>query len=135
MVGKISRLSEDLKTKFRNPHLSRAQLYDLMGEFIEGVKKGDYAQKGWPKTCYGISKVGINHFARVLSNEKEIVNRKIQVYAMCPGYVDTDMTSHKGILTIQQGALTPVFLAELPFEVDPKYQGQFFEKSALSSLE
>lgn len=30
---------------------------------------------------------------------------------MCPGYVNTDMTSNKGILTIQQGALTPVFLA------------------------
>jgi hypothetical protein len=45
---------------------------------------------------------------------------------MCPGYVDTDMTSHKGHLTIQQGALTPVFLAELPFEVNPNYQGKFF---------
>ena len=53
---------------------------------------------------------------------------------MCPGYVDTDMTSHKGILTIQQGALTPVFVTELPFEVNPNYQGQFFERSALSSL-
>jgi hypothetical protein len=54
---------------------------------------------------------------------------------MCPGYVDTDMTSHKGHLTIQQGALTPVYLAELPFEVNPDYQGKFFEKSSLSSLE
>lgn len=135
MVGKISRLSEDLKQKFRNPNLNRAQLYELMSEFINGVKDNDYAQKGWPKSCYGISKVGINHFARILAFEDEIVKRKIQVYAMCPGYVDTDMTSHKGVLTIQQGALTPVFLAELPFEVNPDYQGKFFEKSALSSLE
>jgi NAD(P)-dependent dehydrogenase (short-subunit alcohol dehydrogenase family) len=62
----------------------------------------------------------------VLSKEHEVVNRKIQVYSLCPGYVDTDMTSHKGVLTIQQGALTPIFLAELPFEVNDKYQGQFF---------
>jgi carbonyl reductase 1 len=51
----------------------------------------------------------------VLAKEKDVVERKIQVYALCPGWVDTDMTSHKGPLTIQQGALTPVFLAELPF--------------------
>ena len=57
------------------------------------------------------------------------------MYALCPGYVRTDLNHHSGVLTVQQGAQTPVFLAELPFEVNPKYQGQFFEKSALSSLE
>ena len=82
-----------------------------------------------------MSKVGINTFARVFANYEKVKANKIQVYAMCPGYVDTDMTSHKGILTIQQGALTPVYLAELPFEVNPDLQGKFFEKSALSSLE
>lgn len=81
-----------------------------MNEFIEAVRLGNYAQKGWPKSCYGISKVGINHYARVLAKDKDVIERKIQVYALCPGYVDTDMTSHKGVLTIQQGALTPVFL-------------------------
>lgn len=43
MVGKITKLSEDLKQKFRNPHLNRAQLYELMSEFINGVKDGNYA--------------------------------------------------------------------------------------------
>jgi hypothetical protein len=32
----------------------------------------------------------------------------------CPGYVGTDMTSHKGPLTIDEGAATPVWLATLP---------------------
>jgi short-subunit dehydrogenase len=31
MAGKITRLSEELKNKFRNPKLGRAQLYELMG--------------------------------------------------------------------------------------------------------
>ncbi|VDM29210.1 unnamed protein product [Toxocara canis] len=31
----------------------------------------------------------------------------------CPGYVDTDMTSHKGPLTIEEGADTPIYLATL----------------------
>jgi NAD(P)-dependent dehydrogenase (short-subunit alcohol dehydrogenase family) len=47
-----------------------------------------------------------------------VINRNIQVYSLCPGYVNTDMTSHKGVLTIQQGALTPIFLIDLPFEVN-----------------
>ncbi|KAH7699476.1 Carbonyl reductase, partial [Aphelenchoides avenae] len=32
----------------------------------------------------------------------------------CPGYVDTDMSSHKGHLTIDQGADTPIYLATEP---------------------
>lgn len=31
--------------------------------------------------------------------------------AVHPGYVDTDMSSHKGQLTIDQGAEAPLFLA------------------------
>jgi hypothetical protein len=32
----------------------------------------------------------------------------------CPGYVDTDMTGHCGLLTIDQGAETPIWLATAP---------------------
>ena len=136
MAGKITRIkSEDIKNKLRNENLSRQELFEIINDFIQGVKEGNYEERGWHKWIYGISKIGINHYARVLSKFEEVVNRKIQVYACCPGYVDTDMTSHKGVLTIEQGAMTPVFLAELPFEVNPDYQGKFFEKSALSSLE
>lgn len=41
-----------------------------MGDFIEGVRNGNYDKKGWPKSCYGVSKIGINHFAQILSHEK-----------------------------------------------------------------
>jgi NAD(P)-dependent dehydrogenase (short-subunit alcohol dehydrogenase family) len=82
------------------------------------VRENNFKEKGWPKTCYGVSKMGINTFARVMCREEDVVNRNIQVYSLCPGYVNTDMTSHKGVLTIQQGALTPIFLIDLPFEVN-----------------
>ncbi len=36
------------------------------------------------------------------------------LFQMCPGFVDTDMSSHKGVLTIDQGADTAVYLALLP---------------------
>lgn len=38
----------------------------------------------------------------------------LNVNAVHPGYVDTDMTSHKGTLTIEQGAEAPLYLALLP---------------------
>lgn len=44
---------------------------------------------------------------------------------MCPGYVKTDMSSHKGHLTPEQGADTIIYLALLPPNVSgPK--GEFW---------
>lgn len=42
--------------------------------------------------------------------------------AVHPGYVDTDMTSHKGPLTIDEGAIAPLFLAlDAPDSVKGEY--------------
>lgn len=99
------------------------------------MKNGDWEQKGFPKSAYGMSKIGINVYTmKHLAHRDDIKKKHIQVYAQCPGYVNTDMTSHKGPLTIEQGAQTTIFLIELPFKIDPQYQGHFFEKSALSAL-
>lgn len=42
-----------------------------------------------------------------------------------PGYVNTDMTSHLGPLTIEEGADTPIYLATLE---DNGPTGKFFYK-------
>jgi len=39
----------------------------------------------------------------------------------CPGWCRTDMAGQNAELSIEEGALTPVFLVELPFIVDPQY--------------
>lgn len=136
MIGKYQLLkNEGWKAKFSNPNITKEQLLGYLHEFEQAVADGTYADKGFPKSAYGMSKLGINIYTmRVLANRQDIKNKHIQVYAQCPGYVSTDMTSHKGALTIEEGAKTTVFLAELPFEVKNEYQGQFFERSALSSL-
>ena len=137
MMGKyhLFKNSEEWKAKFSNPSITKEQLLGYLHEFEEAVKKGDYAEKGFPKSAYGMSKLGVNIYTmRILSQRQDVKDKHIQVYAQCPGYVNTDMSSHKGPLTIEEGARTTVFLVELPFEVNPDFQGQFFERSALSSL-
>jgi carbonyl reductase 1 len=82
-----------------------------------------------------MSKLGINVYTmRVLTQRKDIRDKGIQVYVHCPGYVKTDMSSHKGALTIEEGARTAVYLVELPFQTNKDLQGQFFERCAVSSL-
>ncbi len=87
-----------------------------------------YEQKGWPKSIYGMSKLGINLYCSNLGKEKVIIDRGIQVYSCCPGYVKTDMTGGKGDLTVEEGARTPIHLIRLPFYIDKKLQGGYFEK-------
>jgi hypothetical protein len=78
--------------------------------------------------------LSVNTFARILGKNQIILDKQIQVYTLCPGRVATQMTPN-GSLTIEQGIETPLFLINLPFEINPKYQGQFFQKSQLSSLD
>lgn len=61
---------------------------------------------------YGVSKLCETTYTRVLA--QQLQSAGVMVNACCPGYVDTDMTSHKGVKTLEQGADTPVWLALMP---------------------
>lgn len=62
-----------------------------------------------------MSKVGLTALTRIQQREFDNDPRKdIVVNAVCPGYVATDMSSHKGYLTPDQGAETPIYLSLLP---------------------
>ncbi len=61
---------------------------------------------------YGVSKLLETSYTRVLA--EQLKSAGVMVNACCPGYVDTDMTSHKGVKTLEEGADTPVWLALTP---------------------
>lgn len=61
---------------------------------------------------YGVSKLCETAYTRVLA--EQLNSKGVMVNACCPGYVNTDMTSHRGVKTLAQGADTPVFLALSP---------------------
>ncbi len=93
-------INEEAKQKYRSDKLTKQEIFDFAAQFRQSIAENSVEAKGWPKTVYGMSKLSINLYCSVLSKSEEILKRGIQVYSCCPGYVATDMTSHKGILPV-----------------------------------
>ncbi len=92
-----------------------------MTGFVESAKDGSYAEKGYQSSCYGMSKVGLSALTRIQQAElDEDADSDLVVNHVHPGYVDTDMTSHRGPLTVDEGARASVFAATLPARTDVK---------------
>lgn len=93
--------------------------------FISSAAKSNtHIQAGWSDSAYVASKIGVSALAGIQQSIFNMDSRKdIAVNAVHPGYVDTDMTSHKGPLTPDEGAVGPVYCALLPenTEIKGKY--------------
>ncbi|XP_072179151.1 carbonyl reductase [NADPH] 1-like [Diadema setosum] len=120
-----SKLSPELQKRFKSVDTEQGVI-DLMNEFISAVNAGEQKKRGWSTSNYGTSKLGLIALTRIQGQDiaKDTIRDDILINSCCPGYVDTDMSSHKGTLTIDQGAETPTYLALLP--PGSKFQGQFF---------
>jgi NAD(P)-dependent dehydrogenase (short-subunit alcohol dehydrogenase family) len=114
-----------LKGQLSNPKLTREELNKIMSNFCSEVKaKKITAMGGWGPV-YGVSKLALNHYVKILAQEKEIKDRGIQVYACHPGWVKTDLGGSEAPLTIEQGTVCPCFVINLPWKVDENYQGAY----------
>jgi carbonyl reductase 1 len=134
-AGWLGRIPDaSLKKKFANPDLTRQELIELMKEFVEAANDGTHAEKGWPNSTYVVSKVGVSALARIQQREFNSDSREdLVINHVHPGYVDTDMTSHKGPLTIEEGAVSSVFAALLPPNVSsPKGDYIWFDKQIVN---
>uniref|UniRef100_A0A8C3VNA8 Carbonyl reductase (NADPH) n=1 Tax=Catagonus wagneri TaxID=51154 RepID=A0A8C3VNA8_9CETA len=112
----LENCSEDLQEKFRCEALTEEDLVDLMKKFVEDAKNEVHEREGWPSSAYGVSKLGVTVLSRILAqrlDEKRKADR-ILLNACCPGWVKTDMTEGRGSKTVEEGAVTPVYLALLP---------------------
>ncbi|XP_062584744.1 carbonyl reductase [NADPH] 1-like [Saccostrea cucullata] len=111
----IKKCSKEVRAKFANPKLTIDDLTKLINEFVQAAKSGNHESKGYANSAYGMSKVGVSALTEIQHRQLSADPREdILVNTCCPGYVDTDMTSHKGHKTIDQGADTPLYLALLP---------------------
>ncbi|XP_077555237.1 carbonyl reductase [NADPH] 1-like [Haemaphysalis longicornis] len=113
MLNKIP--GEELKKKLNNPKITLDELCGLMNEFVQAAKEGKNKEKGWGQSAYNASKVGVTVLSFIQQRQFDADPREdLVVNAVHPGYVDTDMSSHKGPLTPDQGADAPTYLALLP---------------------
>jgi len=116
-LGRIP--SQSLRDKFASSDttLQVSELDKMMQDFVKAAEVGDHSQKGWPNSTYVVSKVGLSALTRIQNREMQKARGQaanITVNYVHPGYVDTDMSSHKGPLSPQEGAAAAVYLATLP---------------------
>ncbi|KAK9720677.1 short chain dehydrogenase [Popillia japonica] len=114
LLGHLSKIpSAKLREKFSDPSLSVSKLNELMEQYLKDYKDNVAITQGWAASCYHVSKVGVSALTRVhqkLVNE-EYRDKNISINSVHPGYVNTDMTDHRGVLTPEEGAKSALFAA------------------------
>ena len=98
------------------------------------TKNGNHIENGWGNSTYVVSKVALSALTFIQQRKFDKDEREdIVVNAVHPGFVDTDMTNHKGILTIEQGADAPSYLALLPKNVkEPRGQMIWYDRKIVN---
>ncbi|XP_006583333.2 (+)-neomenthol dehydrogenase isoform X1 [Glycine max] len=79
---------------------------EILNKFLRDFKEGSLESKGWPKylSAYIVSKAAMNAYTRILAKKYP----SFCINSVCPGYVKTDITANTGILTVEEGAASPV---------------------------
>jgi carbonyl reductase 1 len=125
-AGRLAILKSPEKVAlFTAPTLDTSQLAVAMRQFITDVEGGVHASKGWPNTCYGMSKLGLIAYTRILARDEPA----LRVNSVDPGYCATDQNQNQGYLSAAQGAQTPLQLALLPAQAQ-FLSGMLFREGA-----
>ncbi|XP_060534585.1 carbonyl reductase [NADPH] 1-like [Cylas formicarius] len=122
-LGHLSQIpSVDLRSKFNSKDLDIPTLSKLMEKFVKDAEANRHKEEGWGNSAYSVSKVGVSALSIIQQRmfDQEAPNRNIVVNHVHPGYVDTDMTSHMGPLTIDEGARSALFAA-----LDADFKGKY----------
>ncbi|KAG0723539.1 Carbonyl reductase [NADPH] 1 [Chionoecetes opilio] len=103
-AGHLSEITGDepaaaeLRAKLAAETLTEEELCGLMENFVTTAKDGTFRQAGWPGSTYVVSKVGVSALTGIQQRALDSDPRPDLVVNSChPGYVDTDMTSHKAL--------------------------------------
>lgn len=112
----LGRCSPELQARFRSNDITEEELVGLMERFVKEAQAGVHQEHGWPDTAYGISKTGLTVLTMIQARQllRDRPGDDVLLNCCCPGWVRTDMTGPNAPLTVEQGAVTPVYLAMLP---------------------
>jgi len=126
-------LPSDTQTKLLKPDMSMKEVSSLMLQYSDAAQSGKLDEEGFHMRreqileglpavrsdngmgAYSYSKIGINLMTKIQQKEfDEQGADDIIVNCCCPGYVNTDMTHGNGILSVEEGAVTPLYCCLLP---------------------
>jgi len=125
MAGRLNQIkSKELRKKISSDELTLEELLSMVDKYEKDVLDGVHLEEGWGNSNYGMSKLALIAATRVLARMED----GIKVNAICPGYCDTDMTSHKGPRSPDDGAKNAALLATM--EHCPT--GEFYQNMARS---
>ena len=111
--------AEQLRKTLAAPDLRLETLDGLMKNFVETAEAGNHGDYGWPDSTYKVSKIGWSALSRIQQRMMESDPREdIVINYVHPGWVDTDMTSHKGPKSPDQGAVSSLYAALLPAKTE-----------------
>ncbi|KAL8500084.1 hypothetical protein ACS0TY_019905 [Phlomoides rotata] len=131
-MGKLKNIENEwAKGVLKNvENLIEERIDEVLNEFLKDLKEGLLEARGWPHffAAYTVSKAAMNAYTRLVAKKYP----SFRVNCVCPGYVDTDMNFHTGILTVEEGAETPVRVALLPDDVP---SGLFYIRTQVSSFD
>lgn len=103
------KLCKTLLSKY-TVYLPSLQWYVSNSFFLENssAKRGDQVENGWPPKgyyiTYNMSKVGLSALSRLQQKDFDRDSREdIILNHVHPGYVNTQMSEYKGVLTTERG--------------------------------
>ncbi|CAL5381773.1 unnamed protein product [Camellia sinensis] len=91
-------------------NLTEHKVDEILTDFMKDFKEDQLESKNWPTylSAYILSKAAMNAYTRILAK----THSHLMINCVCPGYVKTN--SYAGLLTVEEGASSPVRLALLP---------------------
>ena len=110
-------------------NLTEERIDEVLDQFLKDFKEGLSEAKSWPDflSAYTVSKAALNAYTRILARKYPT----LCINCVCPGFVKTDINYNCGILTVEEGAESPVRLALL---LDGGPSGQFFIRKEVSEF-
>ncbi|CAD5319361.1 unnamed protein product [Arabidopsis thaliana] len=111
-------------------NLTEERIDQVINQLLNDLKEDTAKSKDWAKvmSAYVVSKAGLNAYTRILAKK----HPEIRVNSVCPGFVKTDMNYKTGVLSVEEGASSPVRLALLPHQESPS--GCFFDRKQVSEF-
>ncbi|OMO77212.1 Short-chain dehydrogenase/reductase SDR [Corchorus olitorius] len=109
--------------------LTEEKLDAILQRFLKDFKEDALEANGWSimLPAYSISKAVLNAYTRILARKYP----KMRINCVHPGYVNTDINWHTGLITTEEGAKGPVKCALIP---DEGPTGCYFDQTQVAEF-